>query len=147
MDSIKNLSIERRNLLNLLRTLVSENIYICGHGSMTNPNVVLAIQVSARIRALLGLNLIDQHCLRIAAVYNAISYTVHEQQVIKECSDAVRVLLSINPNYVGEMIDINQELWMIPIERSRLTGFSHNVNEFFIIEIHADGTLHYVYFF
>ncbi len=105
------------------------------------------LQVLARIRALLGLNVLDQHCLRIAALYRAISYTAHQQEIIKLCSDAVRVLLSINPNYVGEIIDVNHELLTIHIERSRLTGFSHNVNEFFIVEVHADGTLHYVYLF
>jgi NADH-ubiquinone oxidoreductase chain 5 len=75
INGLERLLIEKSHLLELLRTLVSENLYICGHGRSNNPNVILCIQVSARARTMLGLNRIDQHCLRIAAVYQAIDFS------------------------------------------------------------------------
>jgi hypothetical protein len=47
------------NLLNRLQRLVSDQLYIIGHRSQTNPDVILILQVSARARALLGMNNLD----------------------------------------------------------------------------------------
>jgi len=147
INSLEQLLIERTPLWNLLRTLVSENLYICGHGRSGNPNVILSIQVSARARAMLGLNRIDQHCLRIAAVYKAIDFSEDEYEIIRWCWDAQEQLLKINPNYSGNIININNQLIRIHVDRSNLIGISHNVNEFFIVDIYRDGTLRYIYFF
>jgi len=147
INSLELLLIERTPLWNLLRTLVSENLYICGHGRSGNPNVILSIQVSARARAMLGLNRIDQHCLRIAAVYKAIDFSEDEYEIIRWCWDAQEQLLKINPNYSGNIININNQLIRIHVDRSNLIGISHNVNEFFIVDIYRDGTLRYIYFF
>jgi hypothetical protein len=138
---------EKSRLFNILKRLVSENLYICGHGSTGNPNVILRLQVSARARAMLGLNTIDQHCLRIAAVYKAINFSEHEFQVMRLCWEGERQLLAINPKYFGNIININNELMRIQVERCHLIAFSHDENEFFIVDIYRDGTLRYIYFF
>jgi hypothetical protein len=147
-DDLKALLKEKRDLLNLLRTLVSENLYICGHGSPYDPNKILAIQVSARARALLGLNLLEQHCLRLAAIYQELgNYTVHEQTIYNLCHNAVTTLKAINPNYdASDILNILNELIQVQIEKSHLIGFSHDVNEFFIIAVNEDGTLEYIFF-
>ena len=146
-DDIKALLKEKRDLLNLLRTLVSENLYICGHGSPYDPNKILAIQVSARARALLGLNLLEQHCLRLAAVYQELNYTEHELTIYNLCHNAVYWLKAINPNYdASEILNILNELIQVQIAKSQLIGFSHDVNEFFIISVNEDGTLEYIFF-
>jgi NADH-ubiquinone oxidoreductase chain 5 len=147
INSLEQLLIERTSLLNLLRTLVSENLYICGHGRSGNPNVILSIQVSARARAMLGLNRIDQHCLRIVAVYKSIDFSEDEYQIIRLCWNAQEQLLGINPNYSGNIININNQLMRVHVDRSNLIGISHNVNEFYIVDIYRDGTLRYIYFF
>jgi len=147
-DDLKALLKEKRDLLNLLRTLVSENLYICGHGSPYDPNKILAIQVSARARALLGWNLLEQHCLRLAAIYQELgNYTVHEQTISNLCHNAVTTLKAINPNYdASDILNILNELIQVQIEKSHLIGFSHDVNEFFIIAVNEDGTLEYIFF-
>jgi hypothetical protein len=146
-DGLKALLKEKTDLLNLLRTLVSENLYICGHGRLNNPNTILAIQVSARARALLGLNLLEQHCLRLAAIYLELgNYTVHERTVLNLCHNAVTTLKAINPNYdASDMLNILNELIQVQIEKSHLIGFSHDINEFFIIAVNEDGTLEYIF--
>jgi len=147
-DGLETLLIEKSNLLNLLRTLVSENLYICGHGNSNDPNVILRIQVSARARTALGLNLLEQHCLRLAAVHQELrELTEHQQRVIFFCHNAIERLKEINPNYDGEIVNIYNELVSIEVARCQLVGFSHDMNEFFIIEVSADGTLKYIYFF
>jgi hypothetical protein len=40
-----------------------------------------------------------------------------------------------------------QELVNVDIERSQLAGFSHDMNEFFMVQVFENRTLHYVYFF
>jgi regulator of sirC expression with transglutaminase-like and TPR domain len=147
-DDLKALLKEKRDLLNLLRTLVSENLYICGHGSPYDPNIILTIQVSARARALLGLNLLEQHCLRLAAIYQELgNYTEHERTIYNLCHNAVTTLKAINPNYdASEILNILNELIQVQIAKSHLIGFSHDVNEFFIIAVNEDGTLEYIFF-
>jgi len=146
-DDLKVLLKEKRDLLNLLRTLVSENLYICGHGSPYDPNKILAIQVSVRARALLGLNLLEQHCLRLAAIYQELHYTEHELTIFNICNNAVYWLKAINPNYdASEILNILNELLQVQIAKSHLIGFSHDVNEFFIIAVNEDGTLEYNFF-
>jgi hypothetical protein len=145
---MQTLLIEKNNLLNLLRTLVSENLYICGHGSSTDPNVILNIQVSARARTTLGLNLLEQHCLRLAAIHQELrELTEHQQRVILFCHNAIETLKEINPNYDSEIVNIYNELVNIEVARCQLVRFSHDMNEFFIIAVSADGTLKYIYFF
>jgi NADH-ubiquinone oxidoreductase chain 5 len=147
-DGMQTLLIEKNNLLNLLRTLVSENLYICGHGSSTDPNVILNIQVSARARTTLGLNLLEQHCLRLAAIHQELrELTEHQQRVILFCHNAIETLKEINPNYDSEIVNIYNELVNIEVARCQLVRFSHDMNEFFIIAVSADGTLKYIYFF
>ena len=147
-DDLKALLKEKTDLLNLLRTLVSENLYICGHGRLNDPNTILAIQVSVRARALLGLNLLEQHCLRLAAIYQELGdYTVHERTILNTCRDAVTTLRAINPNYdSSDITNILNELLQIQIAKSQLIGFSHNINEFFTIAVNEDGTLEYIFF-
>jgi hypothetical protein len=55
--------------------------------------------------------------------------------------------MEINPNYDGEIVHITNQLLGVEVARTQLVGFSHDMNEFFIIEISADGTLKYSYFF
>ena len=147
-DDLKALLKEKTDLLNLLRTLVSENLYICGHGRLNDPNTILAIQVSVRARALLGLNLLEQHCLRLAAIYQELGdYTVHERTILNTCRDAVTTLRAINPNYDStDITNILNELLQIQIAKSQLIRFSHNINEFFTIAVNEDGTLEYIFF-
>jgi hypothetical protein len=146
-DQLKTLMQEQTNLLNLLRTLVSDNLYICAHGMSTHPDVILCIQVSGRARALLGINLLEAHALRIAAVYKELSFTEEQRALVRACRDAVRQLKGIDPNYVGDIIALNDQLLQIQVERSNLIRFSHDINQFFIIAVNRDGTLEYIYFF
>jgi hypothetical protein len=146
-DGLKGLLKEKTDLLNLLRTLVSENLYICGHGRLNDPNTILAIQVSARARAILGLNLLEQHCLRLAAIYLELgNYTEHERTILNLCHNAVTTLKAINPNYdASDMLNILNELLQVQIAKGHLIGFSHDINEFFIIAVNEDGTLEYIF--
>jgi hypothetical protein len=63
------------------------------------------------------------------------------------CWEGERQLLAINPKYFGNIININNELMRIQVERCHLIAFSHDENEFFIVDIYRDGTLRYIYFF
>jgi hypothetical protein len=108
---------------------------------------MLCIQVSARARALLGINQLERHVLRIAAVYQEMAFTEEQQELIGQCSDAAHALRGINPNYEGDLINLNEELYQVHIERSNLIRFSHDINQFFIIAVNRDGTLEYIYFF
>jgi len=61
--------------------------------------------------------------------------------------DAIATLTDINPNYVDDIANILDELINVKVARSHLVGFSHDMNEFFVIEVNAYGTLNYVYSF
>ena len=104
--------------------------------------------MSVRARALLGLNLLEQHCLRLAAIYQELGdYTVHERTILNTCRDAVTTLRAINPNYDStDITNILNELLQIQIAKSQLIRFSHNINEFFTIAVNEDGTLEYIFF-
>jgi hypothetical protein len=57
------------------------------------------------------MNNLDKHCLRIAAVNLAISDTSDDDlQVIINSIIAEEQLRFINPNYNGELIDLNHEI-------------------------------------
>jgi len=150
-DFLDELLREKRNLLNLLRSLVSENLYICGHrgrNDADNP-VLLGIQVSVRARALLGLTQLEQYCLRLTAVHQELrELTEDQRRIYCQYHDAVDILRNINPNYDGGVIvNILAGFFNVEVARSQLVGFSHDMNEFFIIVVYQDGTLRYRYFF
>ena len=55
--------------------------------------------------------------------------------------------MGINPYHVIVFNPMYQELVNVDIERSQLAGFSHDMNEFFMVQVFENRTLHYVYFF
>lgn len=132
--------------LNRLRNMVNNDIYICSP-PIHNRGVSIMIQVSVNYRSRHGNDIINRRCRRIAMLYEAAYLDGEERMLYNNVLAADYFLSNMNENYVRPFAAIRAELFDIYRSRGTLIGFSHDVNNFYIVIILSNGDVRYRYFF